>query len=94
MRHERIEIILERAGFGDFEYGYSFNEDRKWRFAFAWPAKKVAIDILERGDRITPERIVEAQLDGWIVLPVPEKMVGTPRMLSWIERAIGRKGNC
>lgn len=60
---------------------YKFNPDRKWRFDFAWPAQRVALEVeggiwmkgrhvRARGYEADCEKYNEAALSGWTVLRV------------------------
>lgn len=90
MRHEDVQRRLEEAGYSPL-YQYRFHPDRDWRFAFAFPEEKIGIDVLERGHRIVPDRMVEAQLEGWIVLTMSYQMLSGPRLAFYLERAFSRR---
>lgn len=80
-------------------YEYKFHPNRRWRFDFAWPELRIALEI-EGGTRINGrhnrhagyqadcEKYNEAQLLGWIVLRVTSEMVNDGRALRLIERAL------
>lgn len=73
--------------------------DRKWRFDFAWPSRKVAVEVEggiyangghNRGAHIESdaEKISTAAALGWRVLRVTGKMIEDGRALALIERAL------
>lgn len=73
-----------------------FHPERKWRLDYAWPNKKVALEVhgaTHSGGRHTRgtgyaadrEKMNEAQLLGWIVIEVTTDNIGLLR--DWIERA-------
>ncbi len=76
---------------------YKFHPDRRWRFDYAWPDKKIALEIhgaTYRGGRHVTgkgfaadrEKMNEAQLLGWIVIEAATDNIGSIR--DWIERAL------
>lgn len=76
-----------------------FDPVRRWRFDFAWPAHKVAVEIEggtwsngrhSRGEGFEAdcEKYNAAALLGWIVLRVTPRMVDDGRALRLIEQAI------
>jgi very-short-patch-repair endonuclease len=77
---------------------YRFHETRRWRFDFAWPDKKVAVEVQGgvytggahvRGPQYTKDRekMNTAQLDGWIVLEVTTTHINNHDAIGWIEKA-------
>lgn len=66
-------------GAGTLVREYVFHEQRKWRFDFAWPSEKLAVEIDGRGPghmsvvgfRRTCEKANAALLCGWRVLRFP-----------------------
>ena len=78
---------------------YQFHPTRKWRFDFAYPDAKVAIEVEGgsfSGGRHTRgagfeedcEKYNAAALRGWCVLRVTPRMIEDGRALSWIRRAL------
>ena len=76
--------------------------DRRWRFDFAWPIRKLAVEVeggTWSGGRHTTgagfeadcEKYNEATLLGWRVLRVTPHMIEDGRALVLIERALGEK---
>jgi len=78
---------------------YQFHPTRKWRFDFAYPDAKVAIEV-EGGSfssgRHTRgagfegdcEKYNAAAIRGWCVLRVTPRMIEDGRALSWLRRAL------
>lgn len=80
------------------EYAFAKGIGRRWRFDFAWPAQKLAVEIeggTFSGGRHTrgsgfeadAEKYAEAVLAGWRVLRVSTAMVTDGRALRLVERA-------
>lgn len=75
--------LLDEWGFVGYEREYRFSPTRKWRFDFAWPRLKLAVELHGGMYRYLPshasakrniqtmEKLNEAQLHGWLVLQVP-----------------------
>lgn len=64
------------------EAEYRFHTDRKWRFDYAWPAAKIAIEIDGGQWQVTgrdlsreAERNNEAQIAGWCVLHMTSEQI-------------------
>ena len=81
------------------EREYRFDPSRRWRFDFAWPAQKLAVEVeggTFSGGRHTrgsgfekdAEKYAEAVLAGWRVLRVSTAMVIDGRALRLVERAL------
>ncbi|WP_295458931.1 hypothetical protein [uncultured Thiodictyon sp.] len=81
---------------------YRFDPDRRWRFDFAWPDFKLALEVEggtgsgqsrhSRGDGFEHdcEKYNQAALFGWTVLRVTSHMVKDCRALHTLQRAIER----
>lgn len=80
---------------------YRFHPVRRWRFDFAFVAEKVAVEInggafIRGGGRHTrgagfrndTEKLAEAAILGWKVIPVLPEDVGTGKAIGWIQRAL------
>lgn len=72
------------------EREYRFHVQRRWRFDFAWPTERVALEIEGRGRHQTVagtrrdcEKYNTATLMGWRVLRVPATDVGGVQL--WVE---------
>ena len=73
---------------------------RRWRFDFAWPADKVAVEVQgglwtggkhSRGAGIENdyEKGNAAQLLGWVVLHVSPGQIRSGQAVQWIKQALG-----
>lgn len=88
------------------EREYVFFPGRRWRFDFAWPEQKVAVEVdggTWSGGRHTSgsgydkdaEKLAEAAILGWTVVRFSSGMVRDGRAFSYIERllkAVQRRG--
>ena len=81
------------------EREFGFHKTRRWRFDFAWPEKKLAVEVeggtWAGGRHVRPagfeqdcEKYGEAAILKWSVLRVTSKMVNDGRALQMIERAL------
>jgi hypothetical protein len=77
---------------------HRFAPPRRWRFDFAWPAQRIALEIeggswaggrhvRGRGYEADCEKYSEAALRGWRVLRATPGMVRDGRALALLERA-------
>jgi len=85
---------------GGMQREYRFTPDRRWRFDFAWPDLKVALEV-EGGAFINGrhnrgaafeadcEKYNVATALGWRVLRVTPRMVDDGRALNWIQLFVG-----
>lgn len=97
-----LETHLKQAGLIGYVRECQFDPPRKWRFDFAWPEQKLAVEIEggvfvsgrhSRGAGLTAdcEKYAEALCLGWRVLRVTPAQVGMDRAgqaLGWIERLL------
>lgn len=92
-------VQLKLAGLDRCAREYAFHPSRKWRFDFAWPDMKVAVEaeggIYTLGRHVRPggyeadcEKYNEAQLLGWRVLRVTDKHVKSGAAIEWLRRAM------
>ena len=78
---------------------YRFAAPRRWRFDFAIPSEKVAVEV--EGGAFTNgrhtravgflkdcEKYSEAAARGWLVIRVPPSNLCTAQTFDWIERAM------
>ena len=74
-----------------------FHPTRKWRFDYAWPDQKIALEVhgathnngrhtRGKGYANDREKMNEAQLLGWIVIEVASENI--PDVRAWIQRAM------
>jgi very-short-patch-repair endonuclease len=79
---------------------FRFDPIRKWRFDFAWPDQKVAVEldggIWTKGGHSTGTGIMrdmeksnQAQLDGWLVLRFSDKHLEDGSAIEQTKRALG-----
>ena len=68
------------------ETEHQFSEDRKWRFDFAWPEIKLAIEVdgsgfhtSDKGKRLDQQKRNAALELGWRVLAYPAREVGVAK---------------
>lgn len=80
---------------------FRFHVKRRWRFDFAWPELRVAVEIEggtwtagahTRGKHFESdcEKYNEAVIHGWQVLRVTTDMIEDGRAVTFVERAIER----
>ena len=88
------KLCLDEGDKHDFRIG------RRWRFDFAWPAIRLAVEVdggtwasgrhtRGAGYEADCEKLNEAVLRDWRVLRVTTKQVDSGEALAWIERALG-----
>lgn len=81
------------------ELEYRFHETRRWRFDFAWPELKLAVEIdggtwssgrhtRGVGYEADCEKTAEAAIAGWRIMHFNNKMVEDGRALAFITRAV------
>jgi hypothetical protein len=82
---------------------HKFLHERNWRFDFAWPDRRVAVEVEGgmwsegrhvRGTGFLEDcrKYAEAALRGWLVLRVTGEHIESGEALEWIERALARTG--
>jgi hypothetical protein len=101
--HEYLAYILGSLGLvAVFCTEYRFHPDRKWRFDYAWPGLKIAIEydgIMQRtvghnslgGILRDSEKINEAQRLGWRVFRANAKNVGDGTFFALIESVLAEE---
>jgi very-short-patch-repair endonuclease len=80
---------------------YEFHNSRKWRFDFAWPSARLAVEVdggtwlpgggrhnRARGFQADLRKLNEAALCGWTVIRADSDMVRTGEALRLIDRAL------
>lgn len=102
MGSELEELFAQQLVYAEVfppEREVSFAKPRRWRFDFAWPARKVAVEV-EGGTWVQGrhtrgasfeadcEKYAEAAILGWIVLRVTGAMVRDGRAFELLERAL------
>jgi len=102
-----IEALLawqmRAAGLPEPERELHFHPARAWRFDFAFPGQKLAIEVMgglwlrksghTSGTGITRDyvKLNEAQLLGWRILHVTSKQVESGEALAWVLRALDKE---
>lgn len=86
--HCRVENL-------DPEREFRFHEERKWRFDFAFPRQKLAIEVEGRGRHQSfggfdkdCEKYAEAVILGWRVIRVTPTQVMSGQAMDWVIRAL------
>ncbi|MDW3683926.1 DUF559 domain-containing protein [Cupriavidus sp. CV2] len=96
---EIFALHLKASGLGDSEREYRFDAVRKWRFDFAWPAKRLAVEVeggTWTGGRHTRGSGYQADLEkynaaaaqGWTVLRFTTGQVKTGEALAVVLAAM------
>lgn len=78
---------------------FKFHPDRNWRFDFAWPEKKLAVEleggIWNKGRHMRPEGFIEdcnkynaASLLGWKVLRFTERHIKSMQAIKQTREAL------
>lgn len=91
---------LEEAGLPRPEAEFRFAAPRRWRFDWAFPSVKVAIEYQGgnyfgkgghnsiRGLQNDYEKFTEAALRGWMLILVDSQTVRDKRAVEWVKRAM------
>lgn len=98
---EALATQLDWAGLPKPVREYVFAPPRRWRFDFAWPDRRVAVEVeggsYVGGRHTTPagyekdaEKYNAAALAGWLVLRVVPHMVRDGRAIAYVEQAMIR----
>ena len=96
---DTLEVVLSAAGLPAPVREHRFAPPRRWRFDYAWPAHRTALEIeggvwaggrhvRGRGYESDCEKYSEAALRGWRVLRVTPAMLRDGRALGLLERAL------
>lgn len=104
-RKDKLNAIASRqlAGLPDFIPELEFHPVRKWRLDYAWPQRKVALEVhggVFKKSRHTTgvgftkdrEKMNEAQLHGWIVIEVTTDQLTSGEARGMVERALKLRG--
>lgn len=80
---------------------YRFHPVRKWRFDFAWPSERLAVEVnggafaagggrhtRGAGFRSDAEKLAEAAILGWRVIPVLPEQIRSGLALELVRRAL------
>lgn len=115
MMHDAIPNVIHKVGSEaeealalqlramriDYVREYRFHDERRWRFDFAMPAKKIAVEIeggiwsngrhtRGKGFEQDLEKYQAALVDGWSVYRCSPSMVKSGDALRTIEILLGR----
>lgn len=96
---ERLALHIRATRLPDPEREYRFDDKRRWRFDFAWPDRKIAVEVeggtwgggrhtTGAGFKADCEKYAAAQLAGWIVLRVTTDHVVSGEAIGWITQAL------
>ena len=96
--------ILQAHKVEPFVQEYKFHPIRRWRFDFAWPEKKLALEVeggIFRGGRHTSpkgfindcEKYNTAALMGWTVIRVTSPQIKSGELLQWIQQGLSSGGS-
>lgn len=97
---ETLEWQLKAAGAEGWVREHRFHPVRRWRFDFAWPDVKLAVEVeggvYTRGRHVRPsgfeadtEKYNEATLLGWKLLRFTSKTINSGAALGKILEALG-----
>ena len=92
-----FEVQLRATGIIGYEREYRFAAPRRWRFDFAWPSMKLAVEIeggiwssgrhtRGKGFEADCVKYANALVLGWRVLRVTPTHVRDGQALRWVER--------
>jgi hypothetical protein len=98
------EVMLHLIELPGYEKEFVFHPKRKWRFDYAWPELKVALEVHggvfangrhTRGKGFTEDKVKmnSAQLLGWLVIEATTAQVKNGQMLEWVSQAITIRGS-
>lgn len=107
-KREHLELTvlqgIQASELPEPEREYHFHGSRRWRFDFAWPDRRLALEI--EGGQFTKGRhnrsigmegdcrkYNSAMLLGWRVLRCPTSMVKSGEYLTVLEEALKRDGS-
>jgi very-short-patch-repair endonuclease len=96
---DSLGFILEAAGLPAPRREYRFSPPRRWRFDYAWPDRRIALEIeggtynggrhvRGKGYEADCEKYNAAALAGWTVLRVTTAMLNDGRALVLLERCL------
>ena len=95
-----MELHLKACRLTGWVREHRFAPPRRWRFDFAWPDRKLAVEVdggvwtrgrhtrgagVERDN----EKFARAAIDGWRVVRVTPGQIRSGQAIRWIEAALG-----
>lgn len=93
-----LEFDIEKSGLPAAKRNYRFHGTRKWELDFAWPDRKLAVEVQGMVHRIKArfeadvEKRYHALEAGWTVLEVSGKTIRDGRAITWLENLFKREG--
>jgi len=98
-----VETFIKRQGIQEPEVEYRFHPNRRWRFDFAWPEHKIALEVdggtysngrhtRGAGFHKDCEKLNEAVKLGWRVLRMDAAMAQDEAYVGGILAAVGLAG--
>jgi len=92
---DKVEILIAALRLPPPQKQYRFHPTRKWRFDFAWPVGKIALEVeggvWTQGRHVRPlgfekdiEKYNEAALLDWLVLRTTDKSFRNGRLERWL----------
>lgn len=93
-----LEFDIEKSGLPAAKRNYRFHGTRKWELDFAWPDRKLAVEVQGMAHRIKArfeadvEKRYHALEAGWTVLEVSGKTIRDGRAITWLENLFKREG--
>lgn len=96
-------VAKQLVGLPEFEPEHQFHPTRKWRFDYAWPQRRIALEVHggvftkgrhTRGAGFTGDRekMNEAACLGWLVIEVSTEQLKAGLARDWVERALALRG--
>lgn len=92
---KQVEFDMRALGVPAWEREYKFCPTRKWRLDFAWPDRKLALEVEGKGHEkwnryhSDMEKYNAAALDGWTLLRVSWLMIKEGRHIQVLEAIVG-----
>ena len=94
-----LKAMLKQAGLTAPHTEFRFDSVRRWKFDYAIPAHRVAIEqeggawtggrhVRGTGFLLDCKKYSEAAAQGWLIIRVPPKDLCTENTIDWVRRAI------
>lgn len=104
-RKQKLDGIVatQLAGIPDFVTEHQFHPERRWRFDYCWPQRRIALEIHggvfsksrhTTGEGFTKDRakMNEAAILGWLVIEATSEQLASGLARDWVERALALRG--
>ena len=99
---EEFALALRALKIDGYEREFKFHHERRWRFDFAWPEPKIAVEVegghwsagrhvRGTGFERDCEKYAEAEILGWSVLRVTTNMVTNGKAIDFLFRMMDRR---